>query len=93
MRCGIVRTVVSLAILAGIPPLAFAAGGSLDKTFNGTGLVTTDVPGSFETAAHVALDSQGRLVVAGTVSNPAPAKDDFALARYLSNGALDTTFG
>jgi uncharacterized repeat protein (TIGR01451 family)/uncharacterized delta-60 repeat protein len=82
-----------VAILAGSPPLAFAAGGSLDKTFNGTGLVDTDVPGSFETASSVAIDSQGRLVVAGTVTNPSPAKDDFVVARYLPTGALDTTFG
>jgi uncharacterized repeat protein (TIGR01451 family)/uncharacterized delta-60 repeat protein len=84
--------IVCLALSAGAPPLAFAAAGALDKAFNGTGLVTTTLPGGLG-AAHVALDGQGRLIVVGTVSNAAPAKEDFAVARYLPNGALDTTFG
>ena len=93
MRSVIGGAFVCLAVLAGVPRLAFAAAGALDKTFNGTGIVVTDVPGGFDSATGVALDSVGRLVVAGTVNNPAPAKDDFALARYLPTGALDTTFG
>lgn len=92
MRSVIGGIIAYVVVTAGLPPLAFAAAGALDKTFNGTGFVTTTVPGGMG-AAHVALDSQGRLVVVGTVSNAAPAKEDFALARYLPNGTLDMTFG
>jgi uncharacterized repeat protein (TIGR01451 family)/uncharacterized delta-60 repeat protein len=83
---------VCLALSAGAPPLAFAAAGALDKTFNGTGLVTTDVPGGFESATSVTLDSLGRIVVVGTVTSES-TKEDFAVVRYLPSGALDTTFG
>lgn len=41
----------------------------------------------------VAIQADGKIVVAGTVRNDAPGWDDFALARYDANGSLDTSFG
>jgi uncharacterized delta-60 repeat protein len=65
--------------------------GALDTTFNGTGKVTTDFNGFNDSAAGVAIDSSGRIDVAGTVTNN--TKNEFGLARYNANGTLDTTFG
>lgn len=62
--------------------------GSLDTTYGIGGKVTTDFAVLFrDTAEAMVADSLGRLVVAGHTIN------DFALARYLSNGQLDSSFG
>ena len=59
--------------------------GSLDTTFNGTGKVLTDFGGG-DIAYTVAIGSDGKIVVGGH------ATGGLALARYNSNGTLDTTF-
>ena len=44
--------------------------------------------------SSVAIDSQGRIVVAGEIGYSAsPNEDDFALARYKPNGSPDPAFG
>jgi uncharacterized delta-60 repeat protein len=66
--------------------------GTLDPTFSGDGTVRTDLAsGSFEEATALALQSDGKIVVAGR-SN-ASGSWDFALARYRVNGTLDPSFG
>jgi uncharacterized delta-60 repeat protein len=62
-----------------------AAPGDLDLTFGSGGKVVTDL-GSEDQAHAVAVQSDGKIVVAG-LSN-----GDFALARYNRNGSLDTSF-
>ncbi len=59
--------------------------GSLDKSFNGNGIVTTDMGGS-EGVSALGIQTDGKIVVAGTSS----AK--FAVARYNTDGSLDTSF-
>jgi len=63
--------------------------GSLDTTFDSDGRLTTDFwKGQYATA--VGIQGDGKVVAGGVVSGPfAP---HFALARYNSNGSLDTTF-
>ena len=63
--------------------------GTLDSTFDGDGLVTTTIGTSAEGGA-VAIQSDGKIVVSGGVS--AGLAEEFALARYNSDGSLDTTF-
>jgi uncharacterized delta-60 repeat protein len=69
--------------------------GSLDRTFDGDGIVTTAIgPGtSREGVNEMAIDASGRIVVGG-VSNMGPGlgRQNFALARYNSNGSLDASF-
>jgi uncharacterized delta-60 repeat protein len=60
--------------------------GSYDSSFSGDGKVTTGFD-EWEGACAVALQSNGKIVAAGTQSH-----DAFALARYLPDGSLDTTF-
>ncbi|HXI93524.1 MAG TPA: HYR domain-containing protein [Blastocatellia bacterium] len=66
--------------------------GSLDSTFGTGGLVITDFSGNNDQAFAVALDSSGKIVVAGSTTS-ASTGIDFALARYDTNGNLDATFG
>ena len=66
--------------------------GSLDTTFDGDGRVTTSlVSGVSNTIEDVAVQSDGRIVVAGGQIN-APFRSDFVLGRYTADGLLDTTF-
>lgn len=60
--------------------------GSLDKSFSG-GKVITDFGGQMDEARGVAVQVDGKIVVAGASDN-----NRFALARYNSNGSLDTSF-
>jgi len=67
--------------------------GSLDATFGTDGKVTTDF-GQWAQVHALAIDSSGKIVVAGGVdADPDIILDDFALARYNTDGSLDTTFG
>ena len=61
--------------------------GRLDTSFGGDGKVSTDFSGTRDAANAIALDDQGRIVVAGH------AGEDVALARYLPSGRLDPGFG
>jgi uncharacterized delta-60 repeat protein len=63
--------------------------GTLDNTFDGDGKLTTDM-GAEDFAWAVALQADGRIVVAGYSHNG--MDNDFALARYTSAGTLDNTF-
>jgi uncharacterized delta-60 repeat protein len=66
--------------------------GTPDAGFGGAGNVTTDFGGVlFDAAFGVALQSNGKIVVAGGAFSPPAA--DFALARYNTDGSLDPTFG
>lgn len=71
----------------------YTSSGYLDTTFgSGTGIVSTRIGnGSADVAQAVALQTDGRIVVGGfaDVDNT----QDLAVARYLSTGVLDTTFG
>src|SRR5206468_1460260 len=64
--------------------------GSLDSSFDSDGRVTTDFAGSFDASSAVSREADGKLVVAGDAFTGTDY--DFALARYNSNGSLDSTF-
>jgi uncharacterized delta-60 repeat protein len=66
--------------------------GTLDSSFGNGGKLTTDFDGFNDDALAVLLQPDGKIVAAGSAKNPTNYYD-FALARYLPNGALDTTFG
>jgi uncharacterized delta-60 repeat protein len=64
--------------------------GSLDNTFGANGIVTTAIEQSSE-ANSVTIQSDGKIVVTGYSGDG--NRDDFALARYNTDGSLDNTFG
>lgn len=68
------------------------AAGMLDPTFGVGGRAVGRFPiPSTDSANSIAIDSFGRMVIAGFTGNG--TNGDFAVARYYSNGALDTSFG
>ena len=58
--------------------------GTLDSTFNGNGIVTTDFSLMWDQANAVAIQNDGKIVVAGT-SDIAPNNSQFAISRYLTD--------
>ena len=70
--------------------LRFNSNGSLDTTFDGDGKVTTDF-GNLDVIYAIAIQSDGKIVVNGGTYDTNNA--DLAVARYNTNGSLDTSFG
>lgn len=66
--------------------------GDLDSAFGTGGVVSTDFDAGQDFIGAMALQSDGKIVVAGSASNPS-ASFDFAVARYNTDGTLDTSFG
>jgi uncharacterized delta-60 repeat protein len=61
--------------------------GTLDRSFGDAGTVVTDVSGASDLALAVAVQPDGRIVVAGE------AGGDFGVVRYTAGGSLDSQFG
>jgi len=61
--------------------------GTLDTTFGTDGIVITDFGFGYNYVSAIALQPDGKVIVAGTSYN-----NQFAMARYTSSGDLDTTF-
>jgi uncharacterized delta-60 repeat protein len=68
----------------------YDASGALDPTFGTGGRVRTDFGGRFDEALAVAVQPDGRVVVAGNSSDANGS--DMAVARYNSDGLLDASF-
>jgi uncharacterized delta-60 repeat protein len=66
--------------------------GSLDHTFNGSGIVITDFSQGNDVCTAVALQSDGKIVLAGSRSDFANGAFQMSLARYNPDGSLDNTF-
>jgi len=64
----------------------YTISGTLDAAFGNNGVTTTHFSG-VDAAYGLALQADGKIVLAGVANN-----NDFAVARYTSSGALDTTF-
>jgi uncharacterized delta-60 repeat protein len=71
-----------------------AAAGSLDPSFGNGGIVTTDFFGHLDDPEAVAVQPDGKIVVAGiALSTTQFSTADFAVARYNHDGSLDSSFG
>lgn len=74
--------------LFSLGPSSALAGGSLDPSFGTNGIVTTSFgPSTDDAADDLAIDGNGRIVVAGR------SDGQIAVARYLQTGILDLSFG
>jgi uncharacterized delta-60 repeat protein len=95
-----------VAVLGGRQVLRLLENGKPDTSFGGDGSVEIAVePGSSFSAVDVAVDSQGRILVAGTstpppgTANPGPEGSSgptptrATVIRYLPDGSLDPIFG
>jgi uncharacterized delta-60 repeat protein len=75
--------------------IRYRLNGSLDPTFGGGGrVITRFLPIGHENSGYagVAIQADGRIVVAGSASDPVGAGGAFfMLGRYLRDGTLDLT--
>jgi uncharacterized delta-60 repeat protein len=69
----------------------YNANGSLDTSFSGDGKLLTAIGSGSDLGVSLALQSDGRILVAGRSNNG--SDDDFAVVRYNADGSLDTSFG
>lgn len=87
------------ATVVGFEPLesrAYFAAGALDTSFgpDHTGKILQQLRGSApDFAEAVAVQKDGRIVVAGITRPPLASEAGIAIARYNADGSLDTTFG
>lgn len=88
--------VVGYATVGGVQRFAverYKTDGALDTSFGGTGRVLTAVGVSGSDATGVALQKDGKIVVAGYAVNNSGRIYDFACLRYNADGSLDQSFG
>jgi uncharacterized delta-60 repeat protein len=64
--------------------------GSLDTTFNGTGVVRTTLAGVAAGASAIAVQPNGQILVAALTFTASNNTTGIALLRYNTNGSLDT---
>src|SRR5215213_8540886 len=69
----------------------FNSDGSVDETFNGSGLMVTGFEGGFSRALDVVVQTDGKILAAG--GGQGITSSIVTLARYNSDGSLDETFG
>jgi len=70
----------------------FNPDGSLDPGFSFDGKLSTSIGPESDVIYGVAIQADGKIVVAGQSNLPAPSISDFALARYMPDGTPDNTF-
>jgi uncharacterized delta-60 repeat protein len=87
LALGLVAACATVALVS----VAFGAPGKLDRSFSGNGWRTTDFLGHNDTGLDVAVQDNGRVVVAG-LTRLRGSERDFALARYRRNGRADRSF-
>ena len=86
------KVVVAGEAFPGFALVRYNADGSLDTSFGskGTGIVVTSIgKNTSDEAYRLGLQTDGRIVVAGTTGT----NSTLALVRYTSSGALDSSFG
>ncbi|MBK8944002.1 MAG: hypothetical protein IPM32_01920 [Ignavibacteriae bacterium] len=71
--------------------LRFNENGSLDNTFDNDGIVLTSIGSNNDVGTNVAIQSDGKIVVAGYSRNSF-GKYVFTVIRYNTNGTLDNSF-
>jgi uncharacterized delta-60 repeat protein len=89
----IVVTGLSLADLragSDIAVVRYNTNGSLDSSFDNDGKLTTDIKGYNDNGNSVAIQTNGKIVIAG--QSYSGLNFDFTLARYNKNGSPDTSF-
>jgi uncharacterized delta-60 repeat protein len=76
----------------GIGLARYTSTGALDTTFGTNGITNTTFAGFTFTPFGFAVQTNGDILVAGEAISSV-GRFEFGLARYTSNGILDTTFG
>jgi uncharacterized delta-60 repeat protein len=85
------KNILMICILLSLAGYSYAQPGALDNTFSSDGKVITAIGSNDEYGKALAVQSDGKIVVAGYSAGSAGY--DFALLRYNSDGSLDNSFG
>jgi uncharacterized delta-60 repeat protein len=84
-------------VFDGIVVVRYEPGGAIDEAFGVHGVATAEftpgTEGGGDWAGGVALQPDGKIVVAGDAGGTAEYTSSFGLARFRSDGVLDRTFG
>ncbi len=83
-QCKLTSTNIDFAVAR------YNTNGSLDTSFDTDGKLNTPFGSTTDTANAVAIQPDGKIIVAGSTYNG--TNDDFALARYNVDGSLDASF-
>lgn len=70
----------------------YNANGTLDPTFNGTGIATSPIGGGGDIGRSVVVQGDGKIVVTGSATTSGRT-NEFAVLRYNANGSFDPSFG
>ena len=85
-------TLVLTIVLTNLQIPAWAADGDLDTSFGGgDGIQITNFSSSYEYASSLAVQSDGKILVAGEMEDG--SNYNFAIARYNADGSPDDDFG
>src|SRR5262249_13168002 len=68
----------------------YNANGSLDATFGSGGKLVTSIPINGDS---IALQPDGKIVLAGAMPDPVTGAPEFMTARFNANGTVDNGFG
>jgi len=85
------KFITCLLALVIISNTLFGQAGALDTSFGDNGIMITTFENLSSGANSIAMQSNGKIILSGY--NIEDANQDIFLARYLSNGLLDTEFG
>jgi uncharacterized delta-60 repeat protein len=69
----------------------FNSNGTLDTSFGSSGIVIKPIGSGYDEGQSLAIQPDGKILLGGHCSNG--RNNDFCIARFNSNGTLDTTFG
>jgi uncharacterized delta-60 repeat protein len=85
------KIVVAESFQTSFGAMRYLPDGSLDTSFGNGGMAQTGLSTSLTFADAIALQSDGKIVVAGQFQNP--NHNGFVVARYNADGSSDTSFG
>src|SRR5688572_30809288 len=84
-RIAIYVLLTYLLVISSLTTRTFAADGDLDVTFGTAGTVTTNLLDQFDAGYAVAIQPDGKIVVAGAANAQNELFDRVGIVRYLTN--------
>jgi uncharacterized delta-60 repeat protein len=78
------------SVISDVGVMRLNTDGSLDTTFNGTGILKIGSPANDEAGYAVSVQPDGKIIVGGTEKI---SKNNYLLARLNTDGTLDNSFG
>ncbi|MEI6407927.1 MAG: hypothetical protein WCR52_00970 [Bacteroidota bacterium] len=84
-------------LLGGLSALYYPAfaqyPGALDPTFGQNGAAIISTPDSVHTGASLAIQSDGKILVSGDISNLSLQGNDIVVTRFFADGSVDPSYG